>query len=126
MRNFHNGICFNLLFSAAKICKLRLFSAPEEESRWKYSVKDAPFPLSILAVSQFTLYARTDKGSKPDFHQSMPGEQALPLFNKFVEILRMTLGRGDEAVQTGSFGKYMNVEIINDGPVTILLDSKQK
>lgn len=117
---------FLIKFSANKICKLRLFSDPAEESRWKYSVKDAPFPLSILAVSQFTLYARTDNGAKPDFHLAMPGEQALPLFNKFVEILRNNLGRGDEAVQTGAFGKYMNVEIINDGPVTIIFDSNQK
>lgn len=87
-------------------------------------MKDAPFPLSILAVSQFTLYARTDKGSKPDFHLAMPGEEALMLFNKFVELLKSNLGRGDDAVQTGAFGKYMNVEIINDGPVTIILESK--
>lgn len=112
-------------FSATKILKLKLFSLPEEEARWKFSVKDAPFPLGILAVSQFTLYARTDKGSKPDFHLAMPGEAALQLFNKFVEMLRDRLGRGPEAVQTGAFGKYMNVEICNDGPVTILLESKK-
>lgn len=56
----------------------------------------------------------------------MTGELALPLFNKFVEILRNKLGRGAEAVQTGSFGKYMSVEIVNDGPVTIILESKEK
>ena len=114
-----------LIFSAKKICKLKLFS-DDEESRWKYSVKDSPVPLSILAVSQFTLYARTDKGSKPDFHLSMPGEAALPMFNKFVELLREELKGCPEGsiVQTGAFGKYMNVEIINDGPVTIILESK--
>ena len=108
------------------MCKLKLFSLPDEEAKWKYSVKDAPFPLSILAVSQFTLYARTDKGAKPDFHLAMAGEMALPMFEKFVELLRENLGRGFEAVQTGAFGKFMNVEIINDGPVTIILESKSK
>lgn len=72
------------------------------------------------------MYARTDNGSKPDFHLAMTGELALPLFKKFVEILRNKMGRGAEAVQTGSFGKYMNVEIVNDGPVTIILESKEK
>jgi D-aminoacyl-tRNA deacylase len=105
---------------------LKLFSNCEEEGRWNFSVKDAPFPLSILAVSQFTLYARTDKGSKPDFHLSMPGERALPMFNAFVKMLRDKLGRGADAVQTGAFGKYMNVDLINDGPVTIILESKEK
>ena len=113
------------------MCKLKLFSSisnaatNEEDGRWKYSVKDAPFPLSILAISQFTLYARTDKGSKPDFHMAMPGTKALPMFKKFVELLRCNLGRGSDAVQTGSFGNYMNVEIINDGPVTLVLESKK-
>lgn len=95
-----------------------------EDARWKYSVKDSPIPLSILAVSQFTLYARTDNGSKPDFHLAMPGEAALPLFNKFVDLLRAELPEGS-TVETGAFGRYMNVEIINDGPVTIILDSKK-
>lgn len=117
---------YSFSFSVSKVCKLKLFSLPEEAAGWKFSVKDAPFPLSILAVSQFTLYARTDKGSKPDFHFAMAGEKALPMFNKFVELLKHNLGRGEEAVQTGAFGKYMEVEIINDGPVTIILESKMK
>ncbi len=113
-----------MLFSAAKVVKLKLFST-NEDARYQFSVKDAPFPLAILAVSQFTLYARTDKGSKPDFHLAMPGEKALEMFNKFVELLRENLGRGLDAVQTGAFGMYMDVEIRNDGPVTIILDSKK-
>lgn len=55
----------------------------------------------------------------------MPGEKALEMFNKFVELLRENLGRGSDAVRTGAFGKYMDVEIRNDGPVTIILDSKK-
>lgn len=119
-------MCIFLFFRANKVCKLKLFSLPEEEARWKFSVKDAPFPLSVLAVSQFTLYARTDKGAKPDFHLAMSGEKALPMFNKFVDLLKDNLGKGDDSVQTGAFGKYMEVEIINDGPVTIILESKMK
>lgn len=107
------------------MCKLKLFS-DNEDGRWKYSVKDNS--LSILAVSQFTLCAVTDKGSKPDFHLSMSGDLALPMFNRFVELLKEEMkeciAKG-ASVQTGAFGKYMNVEIINDGPVTIILDSKK-
>lgn len=112
---------FPTFYSAKKVCKLKLFS-DNEDARWKYSVKDSPVPLSILAVSQFTLYARTDKGSKPDFHLAMAGDAALPMFNKFVELLKEDMPIGSN-VQTGAFGQYMNVEIINDGPVTIILDS---
>lgn len=105
---------------------MKLFSEPgEKEARWKLSVKEAPFDLSIIAVSQFTLYARTDKGAKPDFHLAMPGDQALIMFNKFVQLLREIVG-DDRKVETGSFGKYMAVEIVNDGPVTIILESKNK
>lgn len=79
-------------------------------------------------MSQFTLCAATDKGSKPDFHSSMTGDLALPMFNKFVDLLKEEMkecmAKG-ATVQTGAFGKYMNVEIINDGPVTIILDTKK-
>lgn len=112
-----------LFFRANKVCRLKLFSLPDEEARWKYSVQDAPFELSILAVSQFTLYARTDKGAKPDFHLAMSGDQARPMFDKFVQLLRDNLGSKGK-VETGAFGKYMAVEIVNDGPVTIILESK--
>lgn len=104
-----------------KVIKLRLFG--EEKGEWKLSVRDLHH-LSILAVSQFTLYARTDKGSKPDFHEAMRGDLALPMFNEFVAMLRRELG-SDERVQTGAFGQFMAVNIVNDGPVTIILDSKK-
>lgn len=105
---------------------MKLFSAAEEDGRWKNSVSDPPegLKLSILAVSQFTLYARTDKGAKPDFHEAMPGPAAKILFDKFVQLLRDKIGH--DLVQTGAFGQYMQVEIINDGPVTILLESKKR
>lgn len=98
--------------------KLRLFGT--EEARWKQGVKDRP-DLKILAISQFTLYARTDKGSKPDFHGAMMSEEAIVLFDKFVAGLREEIGEG--RVETGAFGQYMEVSIVNDGPVTIIIDS---
>ena len=102
--------------------KLRVFKESDEVD-WKVSIKDKP-DLGILAVSQFTLYAKTDKGSKPDFHEAMKSTEALEHFNRFVGMLRRELG--DEGrVQTGAFGQYMAVNIVNDGPVTIILDSKR-
>ncbi len=107
------------------MCRIKLFSS-QEDARWKNSVAKPPEgqTLSILAVSQFTLYARTDKGAKPDFHEAMPGPAARVLFDRFVQLLRDKMG--NEQVQTGAFGQYMQVDIVNDGPVTILLESKRK
>jgi D-tyrosyl-tRNA(Tyr) deacylase len=105
-----------------RVLKLRLFG--EEKGMWTKSVRDCPEP-GILAVSQFTLYARCDKGSKPDFHEAMRGEDALPMFNSFVDMLRAEL-KSDERVQTGAFGQMMSVNIVNDGPVTLVLESKQR
>jgi len=103
-----------------KVLKLRLWG--EDKGDWKKGVKDRD-DLSILAVSQFTLYARCDKGSKPDFHEAMGGDLALPMFNALVEMLRREL-KCRERVQTGTFGRMMEVNIVNDGPVTILLETK--
>lgn len=105
-----------------RVTKLKIFG--EEKGSWKLSVKTAPH-LKILAVSQFTLFARTDKGAKPDFHEAMKSEQALEFFNKFVEMLRLELGDPGR-VETGAFGQMMEVNIVNDGPVTIILESKPK
>lgn len=100
--------------------KLRLFGP--DKGDWKQAVRDRP-DLAILAVSQFTLQARTDRGSKPDFHEAMRADAALLMFNSFVEMLRSELG--DPArVQTGAFGQMMAVSLVNDGPVTILLETK--
>jgi D-aminoacyl-tRNA deacylase len=101
-----------------KLVSLRLFSSPN--SRWSLNLKDSDN--SVLLVSQFTLYSNTEKGSKPDFHDAMAGPQAECFFNAFVESVGLALGKS--RVQTGAFGKYMNVSLVNDGPVTILLESK--
>ena len=81
--------------------------------------------MRILAVSLFTLYARTDKGAKPDFSHAMRSEQALEHFDAFVRLMREDLG-DPERVQTGAFGQMMEVSIVNDGPVTIILECNSK
>lgn len=95
---------------AEKIWKLRIL-----EGEVSASDVDAP----VLAVSQFTLYANTRKGRRPSWNQAAPGEISEPLFNQFVEDLR---GLGAHA-ETGKFGAEMQVSLVNDGPVTIILDS---
>ena len=95
---------------AEKIWKLRIL-----EGEVSASDVDAP----VLAVSQFTLYANTRKGRRPSWNQAAPGEISEPLFNQFVEDLR---GLGAH-VEPGQFGAEMQVSLVNDGPVTIILDS---
>lgn len=107
-------------FISRKILNLRLFD-DEAGKRWAKSVKDKN--LEILCVSQFTLHAVL-KGNKPDFHQSMTGELSKPLFESTLEMLEK--GFRKEKVKTGVFGAMMQVEIVNDGPVTITIDSHQE
>lgn len=103
-----------------KILKLRLWS--EDTCHWKRNVCEIEQG-GILAISQFTLLANTDKGSKPDFHNAMATEDARRLFGLIVERIREKFSG---TVQTGAFGQMMKVEIVNDGPVTIVFDSKDK
>ena len=77
--------------------------------------------ITILAVSQFTLYASTKKGNRPSWSRAARGELSQPLFDAFVEALSQALGR---PVVTGIFGADMQVALVNDGPVTLLIDSK--
>ena len=101
---------------AAKVARLRIF--PDDDGRFDRSVGDVAG--SVLVVSQFTLIAdsKRQKGTRPDFSQAAPKEQAEPLYEAFCQALR-DLG---VPVETGVFGAYMSVEIVNDGPVTIVLD----
>jgi len=77
----------------------------------------------ILAVSQFTLHAKIKKGNRPSYIRAAHPDTAVPLYNSFIEKLSQILGK---KVHTGEFGAKMQVEIINDGPVTIIIDSKNK
>lgn len=101
---------------AGKIARLRIF--PDDEGRFDRSVLDVDG--AALVVSQFTLLAdgRRQKGTRPDFSQAARPEIAEPLYERFCEELR-ALGL---PVETGVFGAYMQLELVNDGPVTIVLD----
>jgi len=101
-----------------KIVNLRIF--PDDEGRFNLSAVDVNGEL--LVVSQFTLLADTRKGRRPSFVEAAPPAEAEELFERFVEQARAT----GLKVETGRFQQYMQVEIHNDGPVTILLDSREK
>ncbi|HZN00548.1 MAG TPA: D-aminoacyl-tRNA deacylase, partial [Pyrinomonadaceae bacterium] len=100
-----------------KIIALRIFD--DAEGRMNVSVKDIDG--GLLVVSQFTLYGDVRRGLRPSWSDAAPPEIAEPLYDYFVESSRKLLGR----VETGSFRKMMQVELVNDGPVTILLDSRR-
>jgi len=99
---------------AGRVARLRVF--PDEAGRFDRSVIDVVG--AALVVSQFTLIADTAKGNRPSFAEAAPPEDAEPLYEHFCEELR-ALG---VPVETGLFGAYMQVEIVNDGPVTVVLD----
>ncbi|KFZ23703.1 hypothetical protein V502_01831 [Pseudogymnoascus sp. VKM F-4520 (FW-2644)] len=99
---------------AAKVIKMKLWDDEETGGRWKHNVQDISG--DVLCVSQFTLLANTKKGSKPDFHGAMGGEQAKELYQRFV--LKVGEGYNPEKVKDGVFQAMMEVALINDGPVT--------
>ena len=102
-----------------KLVKLRIFD--DEAGVMNRSVVDAGG--DVLVVSQFTLYASTRKGNRPSYVRAAGPEAAVPLYERFVAVTGSLLGR---PVQTGVFGADMQVELVNDGPVTIWIDSKRK
>tara|TARA_B110000881_G_scaffold193137_1_gene186260 strand:+ start:50 stop:502 length:453 start_codon:yes stop_codon:yes gene_type:complete len=104
---------------AGKIARLRIFS--DENGAMNNSIIEANG--DVIVVSQFTLQAKTKKGNRPSFIKAARPEIAIPLYEKFIIQLENELGK---KVQTGEFGAMMDVALINDGPVTILIDSKQK
>jgi D-tyrosyl-tRNA(Tyr) deacylase len=101
-----------------KTLNLRLFG--EYPKGFERSARD--IGAELLVISQFTLYARTRKGRRPDFTQAAPPEQAESLYDRTVQLF----AESGLQVAEGRFGAYMEVEIINDGPVTILLDSADR
>ena len=104
---------------ASKIVNLRIFD--DENGVMNKSILESGG--EILAVSQFTLMARTKKGNRPSYIDAAPPAISIPLYEKFVATLSQELHK---EVQTGQFGADMKVELINDGPVTIIVDSKNR
>ena len=102
-----------------KITQLRIFA--DENEVMNFSVEEVNG--DVLVVSQFTLHAATKKGNRPSYIKAARSEVAIPLYEKFVSALENKLGK---KVPTGIFGADMKVAILNDGPVTIIIDSKNK
>lgn len=114
-----------------KLVNLRLFESFENNEEnvgcwngkpWSKSVLQDP-SLSILSVSQFTLYGTVKKGTKPDFHKAAKGNTAKSLYDEFLNKLRGEIG--EERVKDGKFGEMMDVSLVNDGPVTIIWDTQE-
>lgn len=104
-----------LEWMADKIIGLRVFG--DADGKMNLALEDVGG--SILVVSQFTLYGDTRRGRRPSFLDAAPPEVAIPLYDRFVEILRQ---RAPGPVETGEFGAMMDVELVNDGPVTLILE----
>ncbi len=102
-----------------KIANCRIFS--DENQVMNYSLIDTKG--DAIVVSQFTLHASTKKGNRPSYIKAAKPDFAIPLYNQFVNTFETVLGK---SIQTGQFGADMKIELLNDGPVTIIIDSKNK
>ena len=109
----------DILWLCGKIVRLRIFN--DTEGVMNLAVTDIKG--EILVVSQFTLHASTKKGNRPSYIKAARPEIAIPLYDKFIKLLSIELGK---PLATGEFGADMQVSLINDGPVTIIIDTKNK
>ena len=109
----------DIVWLVKKMLKLRIFN--DENGIMNLSVQDVAG--DIIVVSQFTLFANTKKGNRPSYIRSSKPDFAFPMYKKFVEKTEQQLGK---KIGTGEFGAMMDVSLVNDGPVTIIIDSKQK
>lgn len=107
----------DVAYMARKITGLRLW--PDAQGKMNLALGEGA-PRAVLAVSQFTLFADTEKGLRPSFDGAAPGAEAEPLFRALIERLRAA----QVPVSWGQFGAHMEVELVNDGPVTVWLDSR--
>lgn len=104
---------------ASKISQLRVFS--DEEGKMNKSIRDVDG--NVLVISQFTLHAKYKKGTRPSFIHAAKPEQAIPLYESFKKMLSFHIGK---QVESGEFGADMQVSLVNDGPVTLVLDTHNK
>ena len=109
----------DIVWLSKKIINLRIF--PDEEGVMNKSILDLNG--EVIVVSQFTLHANTRKGNRPSYINAAKPDIAIPIYELFVKQMQSDLGK---TVQTGEFGANMQVELINDGPVTIIIDTKKK
>ncbi len=107
------------LWLANKIAQLRIFS--DENGVMNKSIVEVN--AEVIVVSQFTLHAKTKKGNRPSYIKAARPEQAIPLYEQFKEDLSLAITK---QVQSGEFGADMQVSLVNDGPVTIIIDTKNK
>ena len=109
----------DLQWLAKKIVNMRIFN--DEQMQMNLSLLDKGG--RILLISQFTLFAQTKKGNRPSYSKASKGEFAIPMYEKMIYQLTIDLGK---PIQTGVFGADMKIRLLNDGPVTITIDSKNK
>ncbi|MFZ9299777.1 MAG: D-aminoacyl-tRNA deacylase [Chitinophagaceae bacterium] len=109
----------DVLWLAGKIVNMRIFD--DEQGIMNLSLLDKAY--DILLISQFTLHASTKKGNRPSYIRASKPDHAVPLYERMILELEKLLGK---TIQKGVFGADMKVELLNDGPVTIIIDSKQK
>jgi D-aminoacyl-tRNA deacylase len=110
----------DVLFVADKCANLRIFG--DDDIKMNLALKDING--EVLVISQFTLYGETSKGNRPSFSEAARPELAVPLYNKFIERMKENLG--EDKVKEGLFGEMMEVKIINDGPVTVIVESQNR
>jgi len=109
----------DLEWLSGKISRLRIFK--DEKGIMNLSIKEVEG--EVLVISQFTLHASTRKGNRPSYIRSARPESAIPLYEQFLKQLSNDIG---QEVKSGEFGAYMQVELLNDGPVTIIIDTKNR
>ena len=109
----------DIVWLSNKICNLRIFN--DGKGVMNRSVKEIDG--DIIVVSQFTLFASTKKGNRPSYIRAAKPEIAIPLYERFIQQISQDLGK---KVQTGKFGAYMQLDFINDGPVSILIDTHNR
>ena len=109
----------DVIWLSNKISQLRIFS--DEDGKMNNSIIEVDG--NAIVVSQFTLHAKTKRGNRPSYIKAAKAQQAIPLYEEFIENLSNTLGK---KIQSGEFGADMKVSLLNDGPVTIIIDTKNK